>query len=294
VSIITPVPAGSGPDVIARYVADRLGKVWKQQVLILNRPGAGGLISVQAAATAKPDGYTLYMPISSTLVVLPVTHPKLPIDLSRDIVPVGLIGEQPMVVAANAKLAVRSLAELIARAKKQPGAISYGANLGGLPNLTAEVLQQRATIRLALIPYPNTAKAVQDAAAGIVQLAFESLPGLAGPIQSGMLKPLAIASTNRVPDFPDLPTFTEAAPALGVFEARGWFTLMAPAGTPDAIVSRLSTDLRGVLEQPDLQKRFASLGTYVHPMSPGETATFIRSEQELWKPVVRHAMPEAR
>ena len=158
-------------------------------MLILNRPGAGGLIGLQAAAAAKPDGYTLYMPLSSTFVVLPVTHPKLPIDLARDVVPVGLIGEQPMVIAANAKISINSLTELIARAKQRPDAISYGANVGGLPHLTAEIFQQRAGIKLSHIPYPNTAKATQDAAAGVVQLAIESLSGLAGSIQSGMLKP---------------------------------------------------------------------------------------------------------
>jgi tripartite-type tricarboxylate transporter receptor subunit TctC len=290
VNLITPAPAGSGPDVIARLVADRLGKRWGQQIVILNRPGAGGLIGVQAAAGAKPDGYALYMPLSSTFIVLPETHPKLPLDLLHDIVPIGLIGEQPMAVAVNSKLGVDTLSGLMALAEKRPGGVLYGANLGGLPNLTGELLRQRTGIKLEFVPYPNTAKATQDATAGTVQVAIESLSGLAGPIRSGMLKPLAVASARRVPDFPDLPTVAEAIPNLKAFEARGWFALTAPSGTPDAIVHKISVDLREVLAQPDLQKQFASLGTYVRPTSPVETAAFIRNEQALWRPLVRQIM----
>ena len=287
VNLITPAPAGSGPDVIARIVADRLGKLWGEQIVILNRPGAGGLIGIQAAAAAKADGYTLYMPISSTFFVLPITHPNLPLDLERDIAPIGLIGEQPMVIAVNPKLGINSLADLIARAQKNPGSIFYGANVGGLPNLTGEVFQQRANIKLTHVPYPNQTKATQDAVAGTTQVAIESLSGLGGPIANGLLKPLAVASAKRVPNYPDLPTVAEAVPSIGIFESRGWFALTAPAGTPDAIVHKVSKDLRAVLSQPDLQKKFAALGTYVRPLSPGEVAAFIQSEKNLWRPIVR-------
>jgi tripartite-type tricarboxylate transporter receptor subunit TctC len=291
VSIITPAPPGSGPDVIARIVADRLTRLWKEQVLVINRPGAGGLIGLQAAAGAKPDGYTLYMPVGSTFCVLPQTHPKLPLDLARDIVPIGLVGEQPMVIAVNPKLGVNSLEELVALAKKRPDAIFYGANKGSLPNLTAEMFQHRAGIRLTFIPYANTAKATQDAVAGTTQLMIESLSGLAGPIENGMLKPLAVASVRRVSNFPDLPTVAEAAPSIGNFVSMGWFMLTAPRGTPDAIVHKVSEDLRTVLSEPELKNRFATLGTYAHPMTPAEAAIFIRSEQALWRPIVRHVMP---
>jgi tripartite-type tricarboxylate transporter receptor subunit TctC len=230
------------------------------------------------------------MPLSSTFFVLPEMHPKLPLDLKRDLVPIGLIGEQPMVVAANAKLNIDTLPELIALAKKQPSKLLYGANLGGLPNLTGELLQQRAGIGLALVPYPNTAKATQDAAAGVTQLAIESLSGLAGPIANGMLKPLAVASDHRVPGYPDLPTVTEAVPAIGSFQARGWFPLMAPTGTPDTIVRQVNENLRAALAQTEMRARLAKLGTYARPMSPPELATFIRNEQELWRPVVKKVL----
>jgi tripartite-type tricarboxylate transporter receptor subunit TctC len=290
VSMITPAPAGSGPDVIARIVADHLSGLWRQAIVIVNRPGAGGLIGMQAAAAAKPDGYTLYMPLSSTFIVLPETHAKLPLDLHRDLVPIGLIGEQPMVIAVNAKLGIGTLAQLIAEAKQHPGKLLYGANLGGLPNLTGELLAQRAGIELGYVPYPNTAKATQDAAAGVTQVTIESLSGLAGPIAGGALKPLAVAAATRVPDYPNLPTVTEAAPAVGAFEARGWFALTVPSGTPDTVVQKVSEDLRTVLMQPDLRKKLSALGTYPRPMSPAETAEFIRRERALWRPLVRQVM----
>lgn len=290
VSLIVPVGAGGGPDVIARIVADRLGKIWHQQLILLNRPGAGGLIALQAAAGAAPDGYSLYLPLSSTYCVLPQTHPHLPLVLDRDLIPIGVLGEQPMVVAVNPKLGVDSLAGLIALAKKRPGEILYGANLGGLPNLTGELLQQRAGFKLRLVPYSSTVKALQDTAGGTGQVAIESLSGLGSLIQGGMLRPLAVASAKRLPNYPDLPTVAEAVPSVGTFEARGWFALTAPAGTPEPLVHKINADLRTALGDADLQNKFASLGTYPTPMSSDETAAFIRGEQDLWRPIVRKVL----
>ena len=147
VKIIIQAAAGNGPDVLARIVADRLTELWGQQALVINRPGAGGIIAGQAAATAKPDGYTLYMPSSSTFVVLPAVHPKLPFDLERDFTPIGLVGQQPMVIAASPALGVGSLKQLIATAKQRPGDILYAAlNRGTLPHLTSELFRNRLGI----------------------------------------------------------------------------------------------------------------------------------------------------
>ncbi|HEY7301080.1 MAG TPA: tripartite tricarboxylate transporter substrate binding protein [Xanthobacteraceae bacterium] len=290
VNLILPVGAGGGPDVIARMVADRLAQLWHQQLILLNRPGAGGLIALQAAAGVAPNGYTLYMPLSSTYCVLPQTHPHLPLMLDRDLVPIGVLGEQPMVIAVDPKLGIGSLAELIALAKRRPGEILYGANPGGLPNLTGELLQQRAGFKLRMVPYSNTVKALQDTAGGTGQVAIESLSGLGSLIQSGMLRPLAVASAKRLPNYPNLPTVAEAVPSVGPFEARGWFALTALTGTPDAIVRKINADLRTALADAELHKKFASLGTYPMPMSLAETAAFIHGEQDLWRPVVRKVL----
>ena len=152
VMILSPAGAGTGPDVIARIVADRLTKTWGQQVLVVNRPGGGGVIAAQAAAVAPSDGHTLYMPIASTFVVLPETQAKMPLDLARDLVPIGMVGEQPMVITVNPALGINTLAELIARAKGRPGEILFGAARGTLPHLMGEMLRGRVGLDLAYIP----------------------------------------------------------------------------------------------------------------------------------------------
>jgi tripartite-type tricarboxylate transporter receptor subunit TctC len=285
VKLVTQGAPGSGPDVIARIVADHLGRLWGQQVLVLSHPGAAGSAAARVAAAAAPDGSTLYMPATSAFVVMPEMLPNLPFDLERDFVRIGFIGEQPMVFAVAPALAINSLPDLIARAKAKPGEILYAANLrGSLPHLSVELLRRRTGIDLTFVPYPGAAGGLQDIMGGRIAMIAESLPPLAGAIQSGMIKPLAIASEKRLPNFPDLPTVAETSPG---FAAMGWFVLLAPAGTPDAIVRKVNRDLAKVLDQPDFQKRFQDLGTFVRPLSPTETTEFIRSEQRLWRPLVR-------
>ncbi len=285
VKVIMATAAGSAPDVIARIVTDRLIQSWGQQVLILNRPGAGGLLAAQAAVSSEPDGYTLYLPSASSLVVLPETQAKLPFDLQRDLVPIGLVGVQPFLIAVVPSLGVNTLQELITLAKKRPGEIMYAGNFrGSLPNLTGELFRSRAGIELTFVPYAGVAQAFQDVMGGRVPVVVEGLSALSGALQGGSIKALAVTSLKLLPNMPDVLSVAESIPG---FEANGWFVLMAPTGTPDAIVRKVSQDLRTVLEQTEVQQRFETLATYARPMSPEETAKFIRSEQELWRPVVR-------
>jgi tripartite-type tricarboxylate transporter receptor subunit TctC len=180
VQIINQAP-GSGPDVIGRIVAEQLAQRLGQQMVMVNRPGAGGLIAAQAAAAAQPDGYTLYMPSSSALMVLPQTHAHLPFDFHRDFVPIGMIGTQPMLITASPLLGVSTLPELIALAKKEPGKILYAGNsLGSIPALTGNMLEQRAGIDLTFVPYPGVAAALTDLGGGRISVIVESLSALAG------------------------------------------------------------------------------------------------------------------
>jgi len=284
VKIIVPTAAGGGVDVIARIVADHLTGLWGQQALVVNQPGAGGAIGVRAAGTAMADGYTLYFAISSNFVALPEMQANLPFDVARDFVPIGFVGESPMIIGASPALGVSSLPELFALARKRPGEVNVAVlSRGGLPHLTAEWLRMASGADLTFVPYPGAPQALTDIMGGRVHLAVESLPAFSGAISGGTLKALAIASAQRVPNLPDLPTVSETLPGL---VAMGWSALMAPPATPQAIARKASNDLRTVLARQELQQRFVELGTYVHSMSPGELADFIRSQQQVWKPVI--------
>jgi putative tricarboxylic transport membrane protein len=284
VKIINPAPAGNGPDVIGRIVAEHLSQAWRQPVLTINRPGAGGLLAAQAAVAADRDGYTLYQTNSSSMLVLPVTQ-KLSFDLGRDLVPIGLIGEEPFLIAVTPSLGVNSLSELIALAKKRPGEIMYAAaGRGSMPNLVGELFRTRAGVDLTFVPYPSNSQALAEMMAGRISMVVHTLSTLLGAIEGRTIKVLATTSARRLPDLPDVPTVAELIPGFAGF---GWFALMTPAGTPETTVESVSRGLHAVLGQPELQKRVEKLGTFVRRMSPKETATFIRSEQELWTPVVR-------
>lgn len=287
VRIINPAPAGNGPDVIGRIVAERLTQAWGQQVLVINRPGAGGLLAAQAAVSAERDGYTLYQPNASSMVVLPVTQ-KLSFDFARDFTPVGLMGQEPFVIAVAPSLGVNTLAELIALAKKRPREIMYSATVrGSMPNLTGELFRSKAAIDLTYVPYPSTAQAIADIMGGRISVIVDSFAGLRGAVEGGAVKTLAVTSAERAPNLPDVPTVAEVIPG---FAASGWYALMAPTGTPNEIVQKVNRDLRAVLAQTDVQEKIRKLGNYVRPLSPAETAAFIRSEQQLWTPVVKRLL----
>lgn len=284
VRLIASVGAGTGPDVIGRIVAEHLGRIWSQQVVVENRPGAGGAIGVRAAGTAPPDGYTLYLAVASNFVALPEIQAKLPFDVARDFVPIGFVGGHPMVIGASAALGVGSLGELIALAKARPGALNVGvASRGSLPHLTAEWLRMAGGANLTIVHYPGAPQALTDLMGGRIHLVIESLSSFAPAIAAGKLKPLAVATAQRLKSAPDLPAVAETLPG---FLAMGWFALMAPPGTPEPIARKVSADLRTVLTQPDAVARLTELGAYLEPMSPQALATFIRDQQQAWRPVL--------
>jgi tripartite-type tricarboxylate transporter receptor subunit TctC len=284
VKIILQAAAGSGPDVIGRIVAERLGQAWGQQVQIINRVGAGGLLAAEAAVSAAPDGYNLFQATTGSLLVLPATK-KLPFDLGRDLAPIGMLGEQPYFIAAAPSLGVNTLPELIALAKKRPGEVLYvAASRGSMPHLTAELFRTKAAVDLTFVPYPNIPQSLQDVMTGRIPMIVESLPGLSSVVETGAVKLLAVTTPKRLYNFPNVPAVAEILPG---FTSTGWFALMGPANTPDTIVQKVSRDLRAVLSQSDVQQRFVKLGTYIRPMSPTETAEFIRDEQNHWWPIVK-------
>jgi tripartite-type tricarboxylate transporter receptor subunit TctC len=288
VTIISPAAAGNSPDVTMRVVADRLTQIWKQQIVMLNRPGAGGLIAAHAAAApgVEKDGYTLYMAQASTYTVLPITmEGKMPVDLQAAFVPIGLVGVQPIGVGVTAALPVNTLPEMLELVRKTPGGMLFGAtNRGGQSHLTGELLRERTGVPLNFVHAQGAAASLNDVIAGRIPIMFEGLAGLAPGLQGGGVRLVAVASEKRLPNYPDVPTVGETVPD---FQSHGWLALMAPTGTPDHIVQKVNADLRTVLQIPDVLQRFETLGTYARILSPAETLAFMRSEEKLWWPIVR-------
>lgn len=286
VRILSDSAPGSAIDVIIRIVAERLTQLWGQQVVPVNQPGAGGSIAARAAAQSPADGYTLFVAALSTFVSPPNAAANLPIQVPRDFLPVGYFGGAPMFIAAASWLDVKTLPELIARAKKAPEELTYGTNgPGRLTHLTGELLASRAGIKLLMIPYSGgTAQVLTDMMGKRIPLVIEAYSGLAGAIQAGTIVPLAIASSKRLPSFPDVATVAETLPG---FQAGGWQVMLAPVGTPDAIVSKVNADLIKVLSDPDTRKQIARFHRDERLLSPAETIAFIQGEQKMWAPVLK-------
>jgi tripartite-type tricarboxylate transporter receptor subunit TctC len=285
VTIISDAPPGSTPDVDARFVAAGLSKVWGQQAVIINHAGANGSIAARAAAEAPADGYTLFMPALSTFVAQKSVAPNIPIQLPRDFLPIGFTAENPMFVAVNPKLGVSSLPELIALAKKKPGTISIAVTgVGRLTHLTGLLLQERASIELLPVPYnAGPAAALSDVAAGRVSMIIEGYSGIVGAVKAGQVKLIAVAAAQRLPQFPDLPTVAETIPG---FSATGWQVLVAPLGTPAAIIDKVDADLAKVVSDPEFQKLLANVGSYSRAMNAKEALAFVEQQQKIWQPVI--------
>jgi tripartite-type tricarboxylate transporter receptor subunit TctC len=286
VQIIADSSAGSAPDVALRFVAEELTKLWGQQVVVVNRPGAGGSVAARAAADAAPDGYTLYQPVLSTFVSLRPAAPNVPLQVPRDFLPIGFVAENPMFIAVSPTLGISTLPELIALAKKSPDKISYATTgVGRLTHLAGELLQHQAGIKMLLVPYTGgPSHAFGDVGTGRVSMIIEGYSGIAGAATSGTVKLVAVATAKRLADFPNLPTVAETIPG---FEATGWAVLVAPLGTPEAVISKVSKDLHKVTSQPDLNKKLAKLGSYTRPMMVEQTTAFIHQQQQTWNPVLK-------
>jgi tripartite-type tricarboxylate transporter receptor subunit TctC len=287
VRIIVDSAPGSATDVTLRVVAERLSRIWNQQVVALNNPGAGGSIAARVAAQSPNDGYTLSFAAASTFTALagaPGVPANLPIQIPRDFVPIGFVSLQPMFLAASPKSGINSIADLIEQAKKRPGEIAYATTgIGRITHLTMELLQMRAGIKLQMIPYAGgPSQALSDLIAGRVQIVLDGYGGVGPGMEGGSTKGIAVATTKRLPEFPNLPTVAETLPG---FFAGGWNVLVAPLGTPDAIVRKVAADLRVALADKEVQSKLAAIGTYVQPMTPEELTAFVQEQQRVWKPV---------
>jgi len=291
VTFVTPAAAGNSPDVVTRLVADKLSQLWKEQVVVINRPGAGGLLAAQYAATLPTDGYSLYLTQASTFTVLPIHEgSNMTVDLHKAFVPVGMVGEQPIAMGVQKDVKAQNVADIIKLANDTPDGLFFVAtNRGGQTHLTGELFRDRAKANINFVHSAGAAMSVNDVIAGRIPIMFEGLAGLAPGTANGDIRLLGIASEKRLPDQPNLPTIAETVPGV---VSSGWIVMMAPSGVAGTIIQKLNADLKTVLADPDVQARFHQLGTYTRDLSPAETDAFIRSEEKLWWPIVQRLEAE--
>ena len=287
IRLIVPFPAGSGTDVPARIIGQKLGELLGQQIVVDNRSGASGAIGSEAIARAVPDGYTIGLITASTHSLAPVLNPKLPYDPINGFAPVSMIGGTPYVLVVYPGLEAKSVHDLIALAKAKPGALNYGsAGPASLAHLAGELFSFMAGARLTHVPYKASAQSVTDMISGRLDMQFATIAPMLSNIRAGQLRALAVTGTERVPLLPDVPTVAEAG--VPGYEASLWMAIVAPAGTPAAIIERLNRELNTVL-RTDARDALTAQGLQLDPGAPDAVQARIRTDIEKWRDVVAKA-----
>lgn len=286
VRIIVSFAPGSGNDIIARQLAPKLGESLGQTVIVENRAGGGGLIGTEAVVRAAPDGYTLGLGTSSQLVMNPALLPKLPFEIERDLAMIGLISRTQMVLAAR-RDGPADLRALVARAKAAPGKVSYGSGgNGSISHIVAESFARSAGVELLHVPYKGNGPAMQDLAGGQIDLVWDGFSSSGPLMKSGQIRVLAVSGDKRNPLYPDVPTFAEGG--VPDYEAYTWNCLMAPRGTPRAIVERMNRELNRALETAEIRQRFDTYGAEsLVGSTPDAAEAFGAAQRARWIPAVK-------
>ena len=285
ITLVVPYPPGGGVDAMARVMAQKLSQAFHQDVIVENRGGAGGTVGTRYAARAKPDGYTLLLGHTGTISINPSLYPKLGIDPRKDFAPIGLVASMPVALLANPSFPAKTIADVIAMAKKEPGKLNLGTSAMGTGGyMCAELFKSEADIKVAIIPYKGTAPVMNDLIGGQVPMAFGVLPPALGNLKAGTLRAIAVTSKKRFSLLPDVPTFDESG--MPGFEAVLHYGLLAPYGTPAPIVEKLSAAVRKAVEDPDVQKRIHFEGGDPLTSTPAEYAQDIDKEEKKWGALV--------
>lgn len=286
VTLIVPYPAAGGVDAMARVVAQKLSEAFKQQVIVDNRPGAGGTLGARVVAKASPDGYTLLLGHTGTVSINPSLYKNPGYDPRDDFEPIGLVASMPVALLAHPSFPATSLSEFIALAKAQPGRINLGTSAVGTGgHLCAELFKSMAGIDVTIIPYKGTAPVMTDMLGGHVPVAFGVLPPALGAIGTGGLRAIAVTSQKRTSLLPDVPTFDESG--MPGFDAVLHYGLLAPAGTPKEIVDQLNFELRRLVDTDDMKKRISAEGGDPLTSTPAQYAADIDKEEKKWRTLVR-------
>ncbi|WP_348752728.1 tripartite tricarboxylate transporter substrate binding protein [uncultured Aquincola sp.] len=286
IRILVPFPPGGGTDVIARETSQRVAAATGWTFIIDNKPGAGGNLGVDAAAKSPADGYTLVLGQTSNLAINPSLYAKMPYDSQKDLVPIVLVANAPLVMVTGASSPYRTLADAVKAAKAKPGHVNFASpGNGTVAHLTSELFQKAAGIQTQHVPYKGAAQALTDVISGQVELYMSSVPTLIGQIKQGKLRALAVTSASRVDDLPNVPTINESG--YKGFDAVTWFGLLAPAGTPKDVVARLNAEFNKALKQPELAKRLSDEGADPAGGTPEQFAALIKEEIPRWGKVVK-------
>lgn len=285
VRIIVPFSPGGATDIVTRIVSRRLTEVWRQSIVVDNRAGAGGNIGADLAAKATPDGYTLFMPSGSVMTANQHMYRKLPFDPEKNFVAVTNVAGGPQVIAVSNTMPAKNLKELIALAKAKPGSITFGsAGIGTQTHLAAENFLYTARIEATHVPYKGEGPAIQELVGGQIQVLTPNLGAAIGFIQQGRIRALAVTSRQRLSQLPDVPAAAETLPG---FENLGWFGLVAPRGTPKAVIDKVHRDVVQVLGRPDVKKRFEDIGMAAIGNTPAEFARAMKEESGRWAKIIR-------
>ena len=286
VRYVVAFAAGDSPDIVARLVADRMSRLWDQQMVVENRVGAGGTIAGAAVASAPPDGYTLFHCNIASSAIAAAVYPKLPYDPIRDFAMVSRIATTANALIVHPSLPAKSVAEFIAYAKTHPGKLSYGSpGVGTSPHLSMELFKTTTGVNVVHIAYKGAMPALADLMGGQIPVMLANLPALLPHIASGKIRALAVTSASRSARLPAVPTMLESG--VADYVVTSWYGMCAPAGTPVTILDKLHADLTKTLQAPDVQQRLADLVIEVAPTSRDEFTAFIRSEMARWAQVVR-------
>ena len=287
IRLVVTFATGGGTDLAARTVSPKISEALGQSIVIENRAGANGAVGAEAVAKAPPDGYTIMVGAAGTLAVAPHLA-KLPFDSFRDFAPISLLATSPFVVTVNPSVKAETLRELIALARANPGKLSFGSSgTGGAPQLATELFKSMAGIDILHVPYKGLGPAITDLLGGQIQLLFADVGLVTAHLKAGKLRGLAVSGSSRSAALPDLPTVAEAG--VPGYAAGTWYGLFAPAGTPPAIVSRLSEETRKALAHPDVRASLAAQGVDPAGNTPEQFAAFVRDEYAKWGKVIRDA-----
>jgi tripartite-type tricarboxylate transporter receptor subunit TctC len=286
ITLVVPFPPGGSTTIVGRIVAEKMSENLGQQIVVDNRGGAGGTIGSRAVSKSTPDGYTLLLGYTGTLAIGPTLYPNAGYDPRKDFAPIGLIGDAPNSLVVHPSFPAKSVQELIAYAKANPGKVNYGsAGVGTVSHVSGEYFATAAGIKLTHVPYKGTGPALADLIGGHIPMAFAPIPATHSNIAGGTLRGLAVTSAKRSSLVPDLPTVAESG--IPGFEASLFYGIVAPAGTPRPIVDRLNQALRAALANDEVRKRLIADGAEITPSTPEEYGAHIDRDEKRWSTVVK-------